>query len=111
MHRSPASPIASAVLVFAAVLPAQAVDATAPMVAIVAADASAARLDGVLATAGLRRRRVAIASCTPDALRFADVVVIDCPEANGDCDALPLGDLDRWDRPTVLVGAAGVLVA
>ncbi len=112
MPHSPASFFASVVLLaFAGAPRAQVADATAPMVAVVAADESAGGLDRMLGRAGFRRRRVAISACTPDAVRFADVVVIDCSETNGGPDGLPLGDLARWDRPTVLLGGAGDVVA
>lgn len=57
--------------------------------------------------------------CTPSKLRFADVVVLDWPQSEGviawmsDNKPLscPLGELARWDRPTVLVGSSGLNLA
>lgn len=60
------------------------------------------------------------AGCAPEQLRGADVVVLDWPQDQGvlgwlqDKDAprrLPLGELARWDRPTVLIGSAGLNLA
>lgn len=60
------------------------------------------------------------ATCTPDRLRTADVVVLDWSQADGIMKWLenrgaprhnPLGELARWDRPTVLIGSAGLDVA
>jgi len=60
------------------------------------------------------------AACTPDQLRCADVVVLDWPQDQGVMAWFndkkqplprPLGDLLRWDRPTVLVGSAGLNLA
>ncbi len=59
-------------------------------------------------------------TCTPERLRLADVVVLDWPQAEGvmawldDKKAerrVPLGELARWDRPTVLIGSAGLNLA
>lgn len=58
--------------------------------------------------------------CTPDQLRTADVVVVDWPQSDGVSGWMedkkkarhnPLGDLERWDRPTVLLGSAGLNLA
>jgi hypothetical protein len=87
-------------------LPAQANDLAAPLVAVVADGARAETLDAMLRAAGMRRRRIAVADCTPAALRLADVVVVDWPEGEL-AGALPLGELERWDRPTVFVGTSG----
>jgi len=57
---------------------------------------------------------------TPGQLRTADIVVLDWPQAEGVMLWLedkqkarhsPLGDLARWDRPTVLIGSAGLNLA
>ena len=59
-------------------------------------------------------------TCTPEKLRAADVVVVDWPQQQGVSKWLmdkqlehhnPLGLLERWDRPTVLVGSAGLSAA
>ena len=59
-------------------------------------------------------------TCTPDQLRCADVVVLDWPQDQGVMAWLgdkkkerhnPLGELARWDRPTVLIGSAGLNLA
>jgi hypothetical protein len=59
-------------------------------------------------------------TCTPDQLRTADVVVLDWPQSEGVMAWMqdkkkerhnPLGELERWDRPTVLVGSAGLNLA
>lgn len=58
--------------------------------------------------------------CEPELLRFVDVVLLDWPQQAGVIQWLqnkgqprrnPLGDLERWDRPTVLLGSAGLNVA
>lgn len=58
--------------------------------------------------------------CTPALLRTADVVVLDWPQQQGVIEWMqdkqkphhnPLGELRRWDRPTVLLGSAGLNVA
>lgn len=63
---------------------------------------------------------VAIEGCTPAKLRTADVVVLDWAQADGVMAWMqdkskershPLGELARWDRPTVLVGSAGLNAA
>ena len=91
----------------APMLSAQGNDLTAPLVAIVADGGAASHLEALLRNDGLRTRRLAPADCEPAALRLADVVVIDWPEDAALGDALPLGELDRWDRPTVFVGTGG----
>jgi len=59
-------------------------------------------------------------ACTPDQLRTADVVVLDWPQGEGVMKWFedkqkarhnPLGELARWDRPTVLLGSAGLNLA
>ncbi len=59
-------------------------------------------------------------TCAPEQLRCADVVVLDWPQDRGvmqwleDKDKprhVPLGDRARWDRPTVLLGSAGLNLA
>lgn len=59
-------------------------------------------------------------SCTPAQLRCADVVVLDWPQQGAVSDWIrdkprvrvnPLGELARWDRPTVLLGSAGLNAA
>lgn len=58
--------------------------------------------------------------CTPGQLRTADVVVLDWPQKDGIAHWFadrqkprrnPLGNFARWDRPTVLLGSAGLNVA
>ena len=58
--------------------------------------------------------------CTPDRLRTADVVLLDWPRPQGEPTPRaqpgrkhhnPLGELHRWNRPTVLLGSAGLHVA
>ena len=60
------------------------------------------------------------ADCTPERLRTADVVVLDWQQQDGllhwfdhrdEPRHNPLGELLRWDRPTVLIGSAGLNVA
>ena len=62
------------------------------------------------------------ATCTPEQLRRYDVVLLDWPQDKGVSDWLrgehagkpmpcPLGELARWDRPSVLLGSAGLSVA
>ena len=59
------------------------------------------------------------ATCTPEQLRHADVVVLDWPQEDGVTAKFhdkepcknPLGEIARWDRPTVLIGSAGLNVA
>ena len=59
-------------------------------------------------------------TCTPSMLRTADVVVLDWPQQGAVSDWVrdkprvrtnPLGELARWDRPTVLIGSAGLNAA
>ena len=59
------------------------------------------------------------ATCSPEQLRTADVVVLDWPQEDGvmakhnrrePCKNL-LGERARWDRPTVLIGSAGLNLA
>ena len=59
-------------------------------------------------------------TCTPAQLRGADVVVLDWPQQGAVSDWIrekprtrfnPLGELARWDRPTVLLGSAGLNAA
>jgi hypothetical protein len=59
------------------------------------------------------------AKCSPEQLRTADVVVLDWPQEDGvmakfhkkePCKNL-LGERARWDRPTVLIGSAGLNLA
>ncbi len=63
---------------------------------------------------------VAIEECTPAKLRTADVVILDWAQSDGAMAWLqdkkkertcPLGELARWDRPTVLIGSAGLNAA
>ena len=59
--------------------------------------------------------------CEPSQLRTADVVVLDWSQQDhGVSEWLkdkqaarrcPLGDLEHWDRPTVLIGSAGLNLA
>lgn len=90
---------------------AQAVDAKSLMVAIVADGERAVLMGDLLEEAGVRHRRVATSSCTPEALRFADVVVVDWPKAKAQPNAIPFGDLERWDRPTLLMNGTGDWIA
>ncbi|HEX6811656.1 MAG TPA: hypothetical protein VF384_08550 [Planctomycetota bacterium] len=57
-------------------------------------------------------------TCTPDQLRTADVVVLDWAQEimawSQDKTMArhnPLGVLARWDRPTVMIGSAGLNLA
>jgi len=59
-------------------------------------------------------------TCTPAMLRTADVVVLDWPQQGAVSTWVrdkprvrenPLGELARWDRPTVLIGSAGLNLA
>jgi hypothetical protein len=58
-------------------------------------------------------------ACKPDQLRTADVVVLDWPQDEGVMAKFNkkeprkdlLGPLARWDRPTVLLGSAGLNLA
>lgn len=63
---------------------------------------------------------VAIDGCAPEKLRMADVVVVDWAQGDGVIAWMndtqkahdnPLGKLERWDRPTVLIGSAGLNLA
>lgn len=49
----------------------------------------------------------------PDAAREADVVVFDWSQSDGDLRkaSVPLGRLEEWSKPTVLLNSAGLLVA
>ncbi|MBL9080069.1 MAG: hypothetical protein JNL08_21430 [Planctomycetes bacterium] len=94
-------------LVLAVPLTAQGNDLTAPLVALVAEPAVVTELEPLLRDAALRTRRVAPAACTAAALRLADVVVVVAWPESVPVDAHPLGDVDRWDRPTVFVGDSG----
>lgn len=58
--------------------------------------------------------------CAPEKVRSADVVVLDWSQQDGLMRWLqardeprhnPLGELARWDRPTVLIGSAGLNLA
>lgn len=59
--------------------------------------------------------------CEPGRLRDADVVVLDWWQGDDGVSAwmkdkeaprlCPLGDLEHWDRPTVLIGSAGLNLA
>jgi hypothetical protein len=60
---------------------------------------------------------VELGTCTPEQLRTADVAVLDWPKEQGALHWIgdmrvpplaPLGELARWDRPTVLIGSAGL---
>ncbi len=82
-------------------------DPFAPFAIVVGDGPRAEALDTIVRDAGMRRRRIASADCTPTALRLADLVVIDWPDAAELGDSLPLGELDRWDRPTVFIGTSG----
>lgn len=57
--------------------------------------------------AGMAPRLVERAACAPEALRTADVVLVDWPAEDALGERLPLGPFERWDRPTVFVGTAG----
>jgi len=96
-----------AVVSFAATCRAQVPEPPALMVAIVADGERAAHLGELLDRAHVRNRRIATSSCAPDVLRFADVVVVDWPAAKARPDAMPFGDLDRWDRPAVFLDTTG----
>ncbi len=81
-------------------------DLVLPRVVVVADGGRGTALDAILRDADLRRRRIACKDCTPAVLRLADVVVVDWPpdDLPG---ARPLGELERWDRPTVFFGTSG----
>ncbi len=61
------------------------------------------------------------ATCEPQQLRTADVVVLDWWQHDDGVSVwlrdkqaprrVPLGELARWDRPTVLIGSAGLNLA
>lgn len=93
--------------VFAPGARAQGNDLAAPMAIVVGDGPRAAALESIVRDAGMRRRRIASAKCTAADLRLGDVVVVDWPAEVALGDALPLGELDRWDRPTVFVGSSG----
>jgi hypothetical protein len=60
-------------------------------------------------------------TCDPSRLRCADVVVLDWSQQDEGVSGwlkdkkaarhCPLGDLEHWDRPTVLIGSAGLNLA
>lgn len=100
-----------ATVVAGAGLRAQANELAEPLVFVVADGDRARAIDDILRGAGLRRRKLATADCTPSALRLADVVVVDWPEGVDLGATSPLGGLDRWDRPTVFVGSSGARFA
>jgi hypothetical protein len=61
---------------------------------------------------------VELGTCKPEQLRTADVVVLDWPQQvmawSQDKTMArhnPLGQLGRWDRPTVMIGSAGLNLA
>jgi hypothetical protein len=83
---------------------------TVHVVAKPAAPRTVGLLDAVRA-AGLLPRLVDRADCAPEALRTADVVLVDWPAEEALGERAPLGPLERWDRPTVFVGEAGDLFA
>jgi hypothetical protein len=88
-------------------LRAQANGLAEPLVFVVADGDRAQAIDDFLRGAGLRLRHVGTAACKPEALRLADVVVVDWPDGAAFGATWPLGELDRWDRPTVFVGGCG----
>jgi hypothetical protein len=53
------------------------------------------------------------ASFVPAALHDADVVLVDWSQSDGDLrnTSFPLGRLEDWSKPTVLLNSAGLLVA
>jgi hypothetical protein len=53
------------------------------------------------------------ASFVPAALHDADVVLVDWSQSDGDLrkSSFPLGRLEDWSKPTVLLNSAGLLVA
>jgi hypothetical protein len=50
---------------------------------------------------------------TPAAARGADVVLLDWSQSEGDVKNArsPLGELEGWSKPTVLLGSAGLFMA
>jgi hypothetical protein len=96
---------------------AQGNDLAAPLVALAADGEPAALLGAVFDGADVRLKRVATRSMSPEALRFADVVLVCLPEDVTGLDgkeqraATPLGPLERWDRPTILIGAGAERIA
>jgi hypothetical protein len=72
-----------------------------------AADASTRAWADLLKSGGIAVRLVERAACSADALRTADLVVVDWPAAAPAPDAVALGPFERWDRPTLLAGDAG----
>lgn len=96
-------------LAFAAPVAVRAQQATEPplRVALVADGLRGRQFEKLLTAAGMRVRRISPDRASPGALRMlGDVVVYDWPQVLGPGTALPLGELARWDRPTVFVGLA-----
>lgn len=60
-----------------------------------------------LRAAGMLPRLVERTACTPEALRTADLVLVDWPAAVPFGAGVPLGPFERWDRPTIFLGDAG----
>lgn len=71
------------------------------------ADAGTNALLDIVRSAGHVPRLVERAACAPEALRAADVVLVDWPASDPLGERSPLGPFERWDRPTLLLGAAG----
>jgi hypothetical protein len=82
---------------------------TRPSVALVGSlhDDNTERLMVILRDSGLPPRLVQRVVCGPLALRLADVVVVDWPDVARDAGARPFGELERWNVPTVFLGACG----
>lgn len=70
-------------------------------------DDNTERLTVLLRERGLPPRLVQRIVCGPLALRLADVVVVDWPDVARDAGALPFGELERWNVPTVFLGDCG----
>ena len=115
--------LAAVALAFAVPLPAQDRAANPPLHVAFVGDLATER--GKDFVAFLRQQFARVdsferADCTPEKLRTADVVVLDWQQQDGlsywfehrtEPRRNPLGDLLRWDRPTVLIGSAGLNVA
>lgn len=74
-------------------------------------DARTAGWLDLLRAGGMLPRLVDRAACTPEALRPADVVLVDWPASDALGERLPLGPFARWDVPTVFVHESGDVFA
>ncbi|MEO6597498.1 MAG: hypothetical protein ABIP94_22365 [Planctomycetota bacterium] len=64
-------------------------------------------IEAMLREAGMRSRTVERSACAPELLRTDHVVLLDWPEEQAPGATMPLGELERWDRPTVFLGRGG----